>query len=213
MSSAGYLASPLPAAEVERRSAGRPRENRVSAALLAATLKELAESGYEKTTVAAVAAQARTSKQAIYRRYNDKGALIAAAVEDALSRSNPGPPQRGSVAEDLRQCLSATVQVFQQTPLGGAIRALVPYRHVPELARILEEAEESRRLVLRQIFIATPFEPDMETRIDLLLGMIYFRLLIRNVEIGAGDIERAIYLVLGLVAPRDPAVASGFPGT
>jgi len=197
----------------DRGLVGRPRDDRLSTTLLRATLKELAEKGYEKTTIAAVAARAHTSKQAIYRRYRDKGALIAAAVEDALARGNPGPPQRGSVAEDLRQCLSVTVQVFQETALGGAIRALVPYRHMPELARVLEEAEENRRLVLRQIFIATPFEPDMETRIDLLLGLIYFRLLIRNVEIGAGDIERAIYLVLGLVAPRDPTVANGLPGT
>lgn len=213
MTSAGNQASPLSAAVPERGAAGRPRESRVSSALLRATLEELAENGYEKTTIAAVAARARTSKQAVYRRYNGKEALIAAAVEGALAGGNPGPPQRGSVAEDLRRCLSTTAQVFQEMPLGGAIRALVPYRHLPELARVLEEAEASRRLVLRQIFIATPFEADMETRIDLLLGLIYFRLLIRNVEIGAGDIERAIYLVLGLVAPRDPAVASGFPGT
>jgi AcrR family transcriptional regulator len=192
--------------------AGRPREGRVSVALLDATLKELAESGYEKTTIAAIAARARTSKQSVYRRYADKSALIAASIEKALAKVNPGPPQRGSVAEDLRICLGNTVRALQETPLGGAIRALVPYRQQPELARVLVEAEANRRLVLRQIFIATPFEADMETRIDLLLGMIYFRLLIRGVAIGERDIERAIYLVLGLVAPRDPTALSGLPG-
>ena len=84
-------------------------------------------------------------------------------------------------------------------------------RQDPALATILEEAENGRRLILRQIFIATPFEADMETRIDLLLGLIYFRLLIRDLPITEQDIETAIYLVLGLVAPRDPLPDHGLP--
>ncbi|WP_228929864.1 TetR/AcrR family transcriptional regulator [Roseibium aggregatum] len=196
----------------EEGIAGRPREGRVSKALLGATLIELAENGYEKTTIAAIASRARTSKQAIYRRYADKGALIAASVEAALASVNPAPPQRGSVAEDLRQCLSNTVAALQDTALGAAVRALVPYRSRPDLAGVLDEAEAARRLVLRQIFIATPFEADMEARIDLLLGLIYFRLLIRNIRIETRDIETAIYLVLGLVAPRQPVPRPDLPG-
>lgn len=195
-----------------RGLAGRPQEERVTAALLEATLSELAEKGVGKTTIAAIAARAHTSKQAVYRRFSDKAALIAAAVEQALARANPSPPQRGSVAQDLRQCLANTVSALQETPLGGAIRALVPYREDPAFAAVLDEAEANRRLILRQIFIATPFEADMETRIDLLLGLIYFRLLLRSQPVEAGDIETAVDLVLGLVAPRDP-LHSGFPGT
>lgn len=191
---------------------GRPQDDRVTTALLEAALRELAEGGYEKTTIATVAARARTSKQAVYRRYSSKEALIAAAVEQALAAANPGPPQRGSVAEDLRQCLLNTVHALQETPLGGAIRALVPHRHRPGLSAVLDEAEAGRRLVMRQIFVATPFEADMETRIDLLLGLIYFRLLLRDIPVSEADIETAIYLVLGLVAPRDPAALQGLPG-
>ncbi|MEC9468369.1 MAG: hypothetical protein VYA18_01520, partial [Pseudomonadota bacterium] len=86
------------------------------------------------------------------------------------------------------------------------------YRSRPDLAGVLDEAEAARRLVLRQIFIATPFEADMEARIDLLLGLIYFRLLIRNIRIETRDIETAIYLVLGLVAPRQPVPRPDLPG-
>ncbi len=52
----------------------------------------------------------------------------------------------------------------------------------------------------------------MEARIDLLLGFIYFRLLIRNIRIETRDIETAIYLVLGLVAPRQPVPRPDLPG-
>ncbi|WP_269580977.1 TetR/AcrR family transcriptional regulator [Roseibium sp. Sym1] len=191
---------------------GRPQDDRVTTALLEAALRELSQNGYEATTIAAVAARARTSKQAVYRRYRDKEALIAAAVGRALAAAHPGPPQRGSVAEDLRQCLLGTVRAFQETLLGGALRALVPYRDRPALAAVLEEAEAARRLVLRQIFLATPFETDMEARIDLLLGLVYFGVVLRGQTISEADVETAIYLVLGLVAPRDPAGLRGLPG-
>ncbi|CTQ52977.1 transcriptional regulator BetI [Roseibium album] len=193
-------------------AAGRPQEHRVTTALMEATLIELAENGFEGSTVAAIANRARTSKQAVYRRFGNKTDMIAAAVEHGLLSIRSTSPQRISVAEDLRQSLAGIVSSFQETPLGGAIRALVPHRDLQPITEALENAENDRRLVLRQIFIATPFETDMETRIDLLLGLIYFRLLIRNVPIGQNDIERAIYLVLGLVAPRDPAPHAGMPG-
>jgi len=192
--------------------AGRPRQTRVTEALFEATLCELAENGYDKATIAAIAGRARTSKQAVYRRFAGKDVLIAVSVERALAAANPAPPQRGSVAEDLRHCLSNTVAALQETPLGGAVRALVPHRRKPELAAVLEAAEDGRRLVMRQIFLATPFEADMESRIDLLLGLIYFRLLIRDRKVTEADIETAIYLVLGLVAPQDPERFSGLPG-
>ena len=194
-------------------SVGRPQDQRVTNALLAATLIELADHGHDQTTVAAVAARARTSKQAVYRRYPNKTALFAAAIDRALQAASPAPPQRGSVSEDLRQCLEKTVSALQDTPLGGAIRALVPFRRHRELAAVLDEAESAHRLALRQIFVATPFEADMEIRIDLLLGMIFFRLMLRSITIKEQDIETAIYLVLGLVAPRDPDIFAGLPGT
>lgn len=185
-------------------SAGRPQEARVTRALLEAALQELGANGYEATTIARLAAQAKTSKQAVYRRWPDKPALIAAAIRHALAEADPAPPQRGSVAQDLRVCLTNTVSALQDTPLGGAIQALVPLGKYPEIDAVLSEAEDARRLVLRQIFIATPFEAHMETRIDLLLGLIYFKLHVRGQRITDADIETAIQLVLGLTPPRAP---------
>ncbi|MCV0427768.1 MAG: TetR/AcrR family transcriptional regulator [Roseibium sp.] len=193
-------------------SAGRPQDDRVTDALFQATLKELSSHGLEGTTLSAIAARARTSKQAVYRRFTDKSELIATSVESGLVKINVMSPRRGSVAADLRQFLSGTVRALQDTDLGGAIRAIVSSRDVPALAKVLAEAEAGQRLVLRQIFIATSFEADMETRIDLLLGFIYFRLLIRDQIVTETDIETAVYLVLGLVAPRDPAPNEGLPG-
>lgn len=189
-------------------NAGRPRDDRVTKALYAATLAELSAHGLERTTVSAVATRARTSKQAVYRRFKDKTDLIASAVENASAALDPVAPQRGNVALDLRRCLSGLVEAFQATELGNAVQSLISCPDVLPYRRVLEGIEENQRLVLRQIFIATPFETNMETRIDLLLGLVYFRLLFRNETVTDLEIEAAIYLVLGLVAPRDPAPVS-----
>ncbi|WP_299473732.1 TetR/AcrR family transcriptional regulator [uncultured Roseibium sp.] len=185
----------------------------MSDALLNATLVELAEGGYAGTTIAGIARRAGTSKQAIYRRFPDKTALAAAALANGFLAFRPDPPLRGSVAEDLRRYLIGLAKTLTETPLGGAIRSLSSYRHIPEIAAVFEEAENGQRLALRQVLIATPFEADMETRIDLLLGLVSFGMLVRGYVPTAYEFERAIHLVLGLVAPRDPRPFSGLPGT
>ncbi|MES0882502.1 TetR/AcrR family transcriptional regulator [Roseibium sp. SCP14] len=199
-----------------KSNAGRPRDDRVTEALYAATLTELSLHGLEKTTVSAVATRARTSKQAVYRRFKDKTDMIAAAVENATAAMEPVAPQRGNVASDLRRCLTGMVEAFQNTDLGRALQTLIACPDISPFHRILEDIEENQRLVLRQIFIATPFEADMETRIDLLLGLVYYRVLFRKEDVTEPEIEAAIYLVLGLVAPRDPTpdsgAGSGLPG-
>ncbi|MET1411510.1 TetR/AcrR family transcriptional regulator [Roseibium sp. HPY-6] len=185
----------------------------MSDALLNATLRELSETGYAGTTVARIARSAGTSKQAIYRRFPDKTALAAAALANGFLAFRPEPPLRGSVAEDLRRYLVGLAKALTETPLGGAIRSLSSYRDVSEFAVVFAEAESGQRLALRQILIATPFEADMETRIDLLLGLVSFGTLVRGHIPSADDLEKAIHLVLGLVAPRDPRPFSGLPGT
>lgn len=192
---------------------GRPRESRVSDALLGAVLAELAAKGLDGTTVAGIAARAATSKQAIYRRYRTKTSLIGAALRRGFEAMRPAPPLRASVAEDLRRYLVNLTSVFQETQLGGAVRAVAAQHRDLEIAAVLEDADAAQRLALRQILIATPFEADMETRIDLLLGLVYFRLMFQRTSVAIDEIERAIFLVLGLVAPRDPDPLSGLPGT
>lgn len=191
---------------------GRPREARVGDALLTAALHQVSEHGVAGATIAGIAARAGTSKQAIYRRHKDKAALIAAAVGAALLDVERPPPLRSSVAGDLRRFLAGLAGTLQDEPLRGALRALLPYRFAAAFSPVFDEVETGQRLALRQILIATPFEAGMEARIDLLLGYLHHRLLVRTGRVSDADIELVVQLVLGLVAPRDPRPDSGFPG-
>ncbi|WP_434050948.1 MAG: TetR/AcrR family transcriptional regulator [Roseibium sp.] len=192
---------------------GRPRESRLSTKLLAVTFTEVASKGIDATTIAAVANAAGTSKQAIYRRYRTKDQLVAEAVRNRIALIIPVAPLRSSVADDLRRYLGHLAETFRKDPFAAVFRALLPYRQKPEYAAVLDSAEAEQRLALRQILIATPFESDMEIRIDMLLGFIYFRLVFADAEVSQKDIDSAIFLALGLVAPRDPLPLSGQPGT
>ena len=61
-------------------------------AILLATLKLLAESGYDQMTVDAVAAEAHSSKATIYRRWPGKAALVVAAVRRYGGQPEPEAP-------------------------------------------------------------------------------------------------------------------------
>jgi len=65
---------------VENTSQGRPRDDRIDAAVLQATLEELAEVSFSDFTLKAVAARAGTSVPAIRRRWPSKTHLVHQAV-------------------------------------------------------------------------------------------------------------------------------------
>ncbi|MCF2533129.1 TetR/AcrR family transcriptional regulator [Yinghuangia soli] len=65
---------------IEGQRAGRPRDDRVDAAIVAATRELLAEVGYAGLTMDAVAARAGVGKGAIYRRHAAKAEMAFAAT-------------------------------------------------------------------------------------------------------------------------------------
>jgi len=59
---------------------GRVRDPEIDQRVLAAARRQLAQSGYEAMSLAAVAEEAGTTRQALYRRWRDKADLAAAVV-------------------------------------------------------------------------------------------------------------------------------------
>jgi AcrR family transcriptional regulator len=80
--------------------ATRPRiEGDREQEILQATLDVLAEHGYDRLTMDAVATTAKASKATLYRRWSTKQALVVDAV---CSQKSSGPvPDTGSLREDL----------------------------------------------------------------------------------------------------------------
>ncbi|WP_409180191.1 TetR/AcrR family transcriptional regulator [Amycolatopsis sp. VS8301801F10] len=90
---------------METSGVGRPRDARRDAAMHEAALALLTEVGYDQLSIESVAARAGVAKTTIYRRYRDKAALVAAAVEQRQTSAPPAPGAGG-----LRENLLAVVR-------------------------------------------------------------------------------------------------------
>ena len=80
--------------------AARPRvEGEREEQILTAALDVLAEVGYDRLTMDAVAARAKASKATLYRRWNGKVALVVDAI--LLLKATPAVPDTGTLRGDL----------------------------------------------------------------------------------------------------------------
>src|SRR3954452_25418018 len=83
--------------------ASRPggRTARTRTAVFDAALAELVEHGFDQLSVEGVAVRAGVHKTTVYRRWGNKGELVAEALRDAAD-SSLATPDTGDVADDVR---------------------------------------------------------------------------------------------------------------
>ncbi len=85
---------------VPETASARPRvEGDREQEILDATLTVLAEAGYDRLTMDAVAAEAKASKATLYRRWSSKPELVVDAV--CSHKEHPPAPDTGSLRGDL----------------------------------------------------------------------------------------------------------------
>jgi AcrR family transcriptional regulator len=119
-------------------SAARPRvEGDREREILDATLTVLAETGYDRLTMDAVASEAKASKATLYRRWSSKPELVIEAV--CSHKAHPAPPDTGSLRGDLLAAHSGMGGL--NDPRALAVQAAV----VTAMARDEEFAATYRR--------------------------------------------------------------------
>lgn len=90
-----------------RATRGRPRDDSIDERVLEVTRRHLATQGYEAMSVASIAREAGTTRQALYRRWDDKADLATAAIA-ALPAAAPCP-----VTADPFEDLVAELESFR----------------------------------------------------------------------------------------------------
>lgn len=119
---------------------GRARED----AILAAAVALVAETGYERVSMDAIAARARASKATIYRKWPGKAPLIAEALRRHAEEASPEIPDTGSLRGDLRYAVGAIAQALSGHAGGlslvGLIEAVRGDATLRELVRCQIEA-------------------------------------------------------------------------
>jgi AcrR family transcriptional regulator len=167
-----------------QRPRGRPRSDRLDAAIHEATLGALAESGYGSLSIEGIAERAGVAKTTVYRRYPSKGALVVAACANVAKRY-VAAPDTGSVRGDLVEILSDHVRVLTRTPARRVTRALVAAQDEhPELAKAAALVWKARRRVMIDCLRRgiergeLPDAIDLELAADQLYAPVYYRHLV-----------------------------------
>lgn len=159
---------------------GRPRNDTLDVGILAAAVRHLAQFGYEGMSVVAVAEEAATTRQAVYRRWPSKADLATAAIA-ALSRAEERKPTADPFA-DLVQELRAFEQGVSRPNGIQMVGLMLLGSTEPELVRLYRERIVApRRSRLRVILerardegrIST--ESDIELAVSALVGSWYAR--------------------------------------
>jgi AcrR family transcriptional regulator len=130
-------------------AAGRPREQRVDDAVRAAVLSLLAQRGYQRTTIAAVAERAGVGRGALYRRWRSKGEMVFGAVVHGLDLADP--PQHGSLTGDL-EALGERIALLSDSEIAHA--ALLGLTAELDADAGLREALDARRWAVERRYLA-----------------------------------------------------------
>ncbi|OQQ21536.1 TetR family transcriptional regulator [Prescottella equi] len=129
---------------------GRPRDPNVDCSILAATRELLVETGYQKTTITAIARRAGVGTSAIYRRWATKESIIEDAVFGIQDASLP------ATTANLRDDLLTWTRWFLTQIAEPATRAAIPgllsaYHHDDgAYERLVRRSEHPARVALTE---------------------------------------------------------------
>jgi AcrR family transcriptional regulator len=182
------------------RSAGRPRNPDLDAAIMAAAERQLGELGYARMSLESVAAAAGTTVPAVRRRYRGKAALAAAVIGSLRAADLPvtaASPREHALA--ILQNFQVNLEREDAMALVGTL--LVEECRYPELLAIFREnLAGPRRALLRQALsdgaaagqLAVP--ADLDALTNMLIGSFYARYLSTS-DIPADWAERSLRLI------------------
>lgn len=163
----------------------------VTEAITEAVLDELAENGYARLSMEAVAKRAGVGKSALYRRWASKQEM-AMGVICAYSIAMISVSDTGTLRGDLRASLGTLAQWLTHPRFARILPDLVAeMARNPELGEVVgllvgepkreRTAEIFRRAVQRG---ELPPDTDIELALDLIAAPVYWRLAVRAAEAG-----------------------------
>ncbi len=183
--------------------AGRPRDPGIDAAILSVARRHLAERGYEGLSVSAVASEAGTTRQALYRRHPSKADLATAAIA-AMRRDEDAPP--GGTLADLTGELEAFRRGISRPDGISMVGTMLQRTTDPQLLALFRRRVVApRRRRLRAILIAArdagalDADADIDIGVSMLTGSWYAFALAgtRPPADWAQRVTRAVWRALG----------------
>jgi AcrR family transcriptional regulator len=158
----------------------RPRDPAVDDAIETAAATLLAERGFARMSVEAVAAEAGVGKPAVYRRFRDKTALVTAVIGAHLAPLEV--PDLGDTRAELLQAMEIGFPVEAESYLALIGGLMAEHERHPELiAAFRERVLLPRRAAVRRLLERGQARGDVredvsaEAALDLLAGPLLAR--------------------------------------
>ena len=177
------------------------RSARVRAAVLAATLEELALRGYEGLSFEAVATRAGVHKTTVYRRWPERPALVLDALLELSERTVP-LPDSGSLHGDLLVLARAIAANLCSPEVAAVLRALIAARREPAIAAAVDRYWRTRFDLVAQVVrrgIARgelPADASSDMLIEALIGPLYLRALVTGEVLDEAFVAGVVEVVL-----------------
>lgn len=167
-------------------------------AILSACLTVVAETGYDRLTMDAVAARARASKATLYRHWDGKAELVADAVRER--HLSPVPElDTGSVRGDLLATLRLITATFQEQDVALTQGLLTAMHSQPQLASCMrtqllaEKRSSALAWGMREIARGNlPADADAELLCDVAMPMLLIRLFVTGEPVDEPFFQRVV---------------------
>jgi AcrR family transcriptional regulator len=182
---------------------GRPRSIQSDRAILQAALELLAEVGFDRMSIDAIATRAGVGKSAIYRRYASKEELVADAIESV--REEMAIPDTGNLQGDIDAIIENAAQITL-TPLGRqTVAAIVSSASSnPKFAEIywtkyLQPRRKTFAIVLERAKDRNEISEDLDSDLvfDMMSAIMLYALIFRpTFEFWSTYVRRAVNLLL-----------------
>jgi len=176
----------------------------ITVAIRNAVMQELADVGYGRLSIEAVARRAGVGKTAIYRRWGNKLEMVLEIVSDVAGRSVP-LPDTGSFAGDLQLIMMIVGRALQHRIASQIIPDLMAEAsRNPQIAETLQKALRTHQQAVGDKLVGQavargelPASTDPQVAVDLILGPLYWRLAVSRTPIDGDYLDKLIAAVTG----------------
>lgn len=171
---------------------GRPRSEQARRAILRAALRLCERDGYPNVTLKGIAEEAGVGRQTLYRWWDTKAELLLEAMTDLLTTGRT--PSETDLETFLRETFALADGV-----IGRVVAGLMAEAQSDDALgeRLRERLIGPRRAALRRALerMPPPRGADPELLVDMIFGVMWYRLLNRHAPIDAALAEDITALV------------------
>ncbi|WP_299484715.1 TetR/AcrR family transcriptional regulator [Acaryochloris sp. IP29b_bin.137] len=185
-----------------KKSPGRPRSVTSHQAMLKATIELLAEVGFEKMSIDAIATRAGVGKTTIYRRYANKNELVADAIESV--REEIHLPDTGHLWSDIDVLIENAAKITLTPPGQQAVAMIISSASSNSgfaqvyWKKYLQPRKQAFASVIERAKARQEVANDVDAGLvfDTMSGIMLYALIFPPAEAWTDYIRRALKLVL-----------------